>query len=146
MNHKGHENEESDHQPTKLLIVKQILLVPILENVQTTFWRKCILMSRCKWFISENPSRIASSNFPEVISCYFCLSEHRTWGMIGRPILAECSIISALVRLAQRWKLTASQEIIRFVNRHTSLRFSLSFTLKPLHARPMERKRILENV
>ena len=33
MNHKGHKNEESDHQPTKLLIVKQILLVPILENV-----------------------------------------------------------------------------------------------------------------
>ena len=40
--------------------------------------------------------------------------------MIGRPILAECSIISALVRLVQRWKLTASQEIIRFVNRHIS--------------------------
>ena len=71
MNHKGHENEKSDRKPKKLLIVKQILLIPILENVQTTFWRKCILMSRCKWFISENPSRIASSNFPEVISCYF---------------------------------------------------------------------------
>ena len=40
MNHKGHENEEIDRQPKKLLIVKQILLVPILENVQTTFWRK----------------------------------------------------------------------------------------------------------
>ena len=78
MNHKGHENEESDRQPKKLLIVKQILLVLTLENVQTMSWKISILMSRCKWFISENPSRIASSNFPEVISCYFCLSEHRT--------------------------------------------------------------------
>ena len=32
MNHKGHENEESDRKPKKLLIVKQILLVPILEK------------------------------------------------------------------------------------------------------------------
>ena len=48
MNHKGHENEESDRQSKKLLIVKQILLVPTLENVQTMSRKISIQMSRFK--------------------------------------------------------------------------------------------------
>ena len=36
------------HQPKKLLIVKQILPVSTLRNVQRTVWRICILMLGCK--------------------------------------------------------------------------------------------------
>ena len=31
--HQGHENKGNDHQPKKLLIVKQILLISNIENV-----------------------------------------------------------------------------------------------------------------
>ena len=31
--HEGHENKENGHQPKKLLIVKQILLISMLGNV-----------------------------------------------------------------------------------------------------------------
>ena len=40
----SHENRGGDHQLKQLLIVKQILLVSLIENVWRTVWRKCILM------------------------------------------------------------------------------------------------------
>ena len=44
----SHENGGGDHQLKQLLIVKQILLVSLIENVWRTVWRKCILMFGCK--------------------------------------------------------------------------------------------------
>ena len=44
----GQENKGNDHQLKKLLIVKQILLVSTLGNVQSTVWRICILNLGCK--------------------------------------------------------------------------------------------------
>ena len=46
--HKGYENKRNDHQRRKLLIVKLILLVSTLKNVQRTVWRICILTLGCK--------------------------------------------------------------------------------------------------
>ena len=42
--------KENDHQLKKLLIVKQILLVSTLRNIQRAVWRIFILMLRCKGF------------------------------------------------------------------------------------------------
>ena len=36
--------EKEDYQLKKLLIVKQILLVSTIRNVQRTLWRICILL------------------------------------------------------------------------------------------------------
>ena len=41
---KGHEKIANDHHLRRLLIVKQILLVSSIRNVQRTVWRICILM------------------------------------------------------------------------------------------------------
>ena len=45
---KGHEKIGNDHHLRRLSIVKQILLVSSIRNVQRTVWRICILMLGCK--------------------------------------------------------------------------------------------------
>ena len=45
---KGHEKIGNDHHLRLLSIVKQILLVSSIRNVQRTVWRICILMLGCK--------------------------------------------------------------------------------------------------
>ena len=42
--HLSHKNKGNDHPPEKPLIVKQVLCDIILENIQRTVWRICILM------------------------------------------------------------------------------------------------------
>ena len=44
LNHRG-----NDHQLTKLLVIKQILLISNLGNLQRSVWRISILMLRRKW-------------------------------------------------------------------------------------------------
>ena len=45
--------KENDHQLKTLLIVKQILLVSTLVNVQRSVWRICILMFGCKGLMQQ---------------------------------------------------------------------------------------------
>ena len=49
MKHESYENREDDHQLKQLLIVKQILLVSTVENVQRTVWRICRHALGFKW-------------------------------------------------------------------------------------------------
>ena len=54
--HYGQENTGNYHKLKELLIVKQILLVSIIENVYKTVWRTSILILGCKglWLININ--------------------------------------------------------------------------------------------
>ena len=42
-------HRRNDHQLTKLLVIKQILLISNLGNLQRSVWRISILMLRRKW-------------------------------------------------------------------------------------------------
>ena len=59
---KGHEKIGNDHHLRRLSIVKQILLVSSIRNVQRTVWRICILMLGFK--------RVKANIRSE---CYFCV-------------------------------------------------------------------------
>ena len=52
------EDKGNDYQLKKLMIVKQILLVSALVNVQRTVWRIWTLMLRCKGLILYLPEVI----------------------------------------------------------------------------------------
>ena len=52
------EDKGNDYQLKKLMIVKQILVVSTLVNVQRTVWRIWTLMLRCKGLILYLPEVI----------------------------------------------------------------------------------------
>ena len=54
---KGHENQENDHQPNKLMIVRHILPVSTSKYMYRTVWRICILM------LGRKESRILSLSY-----------------------------------------------------------------------------------
>ena len=60
--HKGHEKMGNDHHLRRLSIVKQILLISSIRNVQRTVWRICIMMLGFK--------RVKANIRSE---CYFCV-------------------------------------------------------------------------
>ena len=62
---KGHEKIGNDHHLRRLSIVKQILLVSSIRNVQRTVWKICILKLGFK--------RVKANIRSE---CYFCVFRH----------------------------------------------------------------------
>ena len=85
MHHKGKKNNRNDHQPKMLLSVKQILLFSILEYVQRTIWRICILMLGCQglryytvnYTCAPNTSRRVASA-PSLTACMVAQTSSRT--------------------------------------------------------------------
>ena len=64
----NHKNRGGDHQLKQLLIVKQILLVSLIENVWRTVKRKCILMFGCKMLRSREYRKWSPTK--EAPDCY----------------------------------------------------------------------------
>ena len=96
--HKCQENKSNYHQLKKLLIIRQILLVSTLVNVQRTAWRIWILMLGCNGLIGiflpspvhpqrkETYCRVWKELLvpKKIVELYQCTGKRHSWERLGR--------------------------------------------------------------